>query len=138
MTRLSSDRGSVTTEVVLVTPIAIVLLCLVAFVGRVTTATEQIQEAARDAARAATLERTPAAALAAAENIAVTSLTGGGVRCQQHSVAVDLVAFAPGGQVEVTVRCTVSLRDLELLGVPGTKTLEANAVAVLDTYRAAG
>ena len=55
MTRRRCDDGSVTTELVIVTPIAIALLCLVALVGRTATAREQVDEASRDAARSAIL-----------------------------------------------------------------------------------
>jgi hypothetical protein len=138
MKRGARDAGSVTTEVVLVTPVAIVLLCLVAFVGRVTTASEQVNEAARDASRTASLERSAAGAAVAAARAATQSLSSGGLQCADASSTVDTARFAPGGSVTVTVRCTVALDDLALLGVPGSKTLTASSTAVVDTYRSEG
>lgn len=135
MTRLRGDQGSVTTEVVIVTPIAIMLLCLVALVGRTATAREQVDEAARDAARSASLERDPSAAWWAAKDSATTSLTAGGFGCASTSVDVDTSAFQPGGQVAVTVRCDIPLSDLGLLGLSGTRTVESRSVSVVDEYR---
>ena len=136
MSRVSGEAGSVTAEVVLVTPIAIALLCLVALVGRTATAREQVDEAARDAARSASLERDPFSAEDAAMEAAHRSLDGGGFSCATSTVAVDLAAFYPGGQVRVTVSCDIALSDLGLLGIPATTRSESIAVSVIDQYRA--
>lgn len=136
MNRFRGDAGSVTTEVVIITPIAIALLCLVALVGRTASAREQVDEASRDAARAASLERDPVSALWAAESTAATSLTAGGFTCDATRVDVDTGAFHPGGQVSVTVSCDVPLSDLGLVGVSGTRTIESSSVSVVDQFRA--
>lgn len=136
MSGASSDRGSVTTEVAIVAPLAIMLLCLVAFVGRSATANGYITGAARDAARSASLERDPAAARQAATDTAATSLAHGGFTCATHTVEVDTARFAPGGQVAVTVRCELPLSDLGLLGLSGTRAVTSTAVSVVDLYRA--
>ena len=60
--RFGGDRGSVSTEMVIVAPIALALLCLVALVGRTASAREAVDSAARDAARAASFERNANAA----------------------------------------------------------------------------
>jgi Flp pilus assembly protein TadG len=135
VSRLRGDAGSVTVEVVIVTPVAIALICLVALVGRTGTAREQVDEAARDAARSASLERDPWSAQWAAESAAATSLTGGGFNCASSQVDVDTTAFYPGGQVTVTVRCDIPLSDLGLIGLSGTKTVQSTSVSVVDVYR---
>jgi Flp pilus assembly protein TadG len=135
MTRMGGDRGSVTTETVIVAPVALALLCLIALVGRTTSVRDQVNEAARDAARTASIERDPASADAAARAAASTSLARTSTRCVSTTVDVDASAFRPGGQVSVTVSCTVSLADLGLLGVPGSSTIEARKVSVVDQYR---
>lgn len=135
MTHLRGDTGSVTTETVIVTPIAIVLLCLVAFVGRAGSARGQVDEAARDAARAASLERDAGSALQAAQLTAATALAGNGRACAATDVDVDTSAFRPGGHVAVTVRCDIALSDLGLLGLSGTKTVSSTRVSVVDQYR---
>jgi len=135
MNRYRRDAGVITTEVVIITPIAIALLCLVAFVGRTATAHEQVDEAARDAARSASLERDPASAWSAAQSAAATSLTSGGFTCAATGVEVDTTAFYPGGQVAVAVRCEIALSDLGLLGLSGTRSVESRSVSVVDLYR---
>lgn len=133
--RFDGDRGSLTVELVIITPVAIALLCLVALVGRTASAREQVDEASRDAARAASIERDAATATAAAELAASTSLTTGGFTCDSTRVSVDTSAFAPGGQVSVRVECDVALSDLGLIGVSGVRTVESEAVSVVDAYR---
>jgi len=135
MSRLTGDVGSVTTETVIVTPIAVVLLCLIAFVGRTASARGQVDDAARDAARAASLEREAGSALAAAQMTAATSLASNGATCAATDVVVDTAAFTPGGRVAVTVRCDIALSDLGLLGVSGTRTVTSTRVSVVDQYR---
>lgn len=133
--RLRDDCGSITTELVLITPVAIALLCLVALVGRTASAREQVDEASRDAARAASLERDPSSAVVAAESSASRSLTTRGFNCAATRVLVDTTAFTPGGQVSVRVECDVPLSDLGLIGLSGVRTVESSAVSVVDTYR---
>jgi hypothetical protein len=50
-------------------------------------------------------------------------------------VDVDVSDLRPGGRVTVTVTCRVSLADLVLVGVPGTKSVVARGVAVVDENR---
>ena len=80
------DRGSVTTEMVLVVPIAFALLCLVAFVGRTTTTRQILDGAARDASRAASQQRDPTSARLAALDSATSTITQSGLRCASTSI----------------------------------------------------
>jgi len=137
MSRLAPrDRGSVTTEMVLVVPIAIALLCLVALVGRTTTTRQVLDGAARDASRAASQQRDPTSARLAALDSATSTITQSGLRCASTSIELDTDRFAPGGQVTAHVACEVNLSDLGLLGLPGSRRVTAAATSVLDTYRA--
>ena len=136
MNRAHSDRGSISTEVVIIAPIALVLLCLIALVGRTTTARQSLDGAARDAARAASLQRDPAGAAEAARTAAATVLATTGTTCASTTVEVDTSRFEPGGQITVTVGCAVALSDLGLLGLPGTRNLSATSTSPVDTYRA--
>lgn len=134
--RVHGDAGSVSTEMVIVTPIAIALLCLVALVGRTTSAREAVDSAARDAARAASIERDPNAATVAATQAASSSLASSGHRCVSYDVSVDVGSYGPGGKVTVTVTCEIPLGDLGPIGLGGTKAITASAVEVVDTYKA--
>ena len=135
--RLRGDEGSVTAELVIITPVAIALLCLVALVGRTTAAHSQVDGAARDAARAASFARNPAAAELAAQQSADTTLTTAGVRCARTEVIADVGSFGPGGRVTVTVTCHIALSDLGLIGLSGTRAILSSSVEPIDLYRAA-
>jgi Flp pilus assembly protein TadG len=133
---LRGDTGSITTELAIVTPIAIALLCLVALVGRTTVARAHVDGAARDAARAASFARDPASAQRDAQTAATTSLTDAGLHCASTQISADVASFGPGGQVTVTVACNISLSDLGLIGLGGTHAITATAVEPIDLYRA--
>ncbi len=129
------QRGAVATELVLVTPLLVVLLLFVAFGGRVVMADGDVDSAARDAARAASIARSAGSAHTAAHTAASAALGGGMAPCRQLAVDVDTGGFRAGGSVSVTVACHVELADLALLGVPGTRTLTGRATAPVDVYR---
>jgi Flp pilus assembly protein TadG len=130
--RERSDAGTTTVELVLLAPLLLALLCFTAAGGRITQAEAQLEGAARDAARAASIERSPQAARAAASRTAAGNIS---FACAPLTVVADVRDFRPGGTVTVTVRCTASLAGLGLAGFPGRVTLTGRAVAPLDQYR---
>ncbi len=134
--RCHGDRGSVSTELVIVTPIALALLCVVALVGRTSSARDVVNNAARDAARSASLERNADSATVAATQSATDSLNASGFRCAAQDVTADVSSYGPGGQVSVTVTCEVKLSDLGLLGLTGTRRIQATSVEIVDRYKA--
>lgn len=133
--RMRGDRGAGTAELVVITPVALVLLCLVALVGRTTEARGMVDGAARDAARAASFERDADSARTAAETSAARFLNGSGIRCVDSHVDADVTSFAAGGQVSVEVSCEVNLSDLGLIGLSGTRSISARSVEPIDVYR---
>jgi Flp pilus assembly protein TadG len=128
-----TDRGSVAVEVVLVAPLLIALLLLVAGLGRIAHTRGEVDGAAADAARTASLHRDPAQAQRAGQDAARAYL--GPRTCRDVEVVIDTASFRPGGQVTALVRCTASLTGLGLSGLPGSRTFTATAVAPLDAYR---
>lgn len=133
-----SDGGSITVEMVLLAPVVFAFFCFVIGVGRLDEAHGQVVGAARDAARAASMARTPAEAVAAANSTAHADLTSTGLTCRQVNVHVATDQFRPGGIVQVTVSCTTDLSDVTVSGLPGSKTLSASTTAPLDTFRGVG
>jgi Flp pilus assembly protein TadG len=130
------DRGSVAAEVTLVAPFLVMLLVFVAVViHRGVDARVRLNDAAHQAARAASIERTTARAAAAAESTAATALASAGVVCQSLSVDTATGGLTPGGTVTVTISCTVDFGDALVLGVPGQKSLSATASEPVDTWR---
>ncbi|MFQ6146752.1 TadE/TadG family type IV pilus assembly protein [Streptomyces seoulensis] len=140
--RLRSDEGSAAIEAAVILPSLIMFLCLAIAGGRIVTSGAKIDSAAEDAAREASIHRTAAASQGAARAAAAESLDDQGIRCASTSVQVDVgglsVAVGQVATVTVTVRCTVSLSDLLVPGVPGTRTLSATATSVVDRYRQRG
>jgi Flp pilus assembly protein TadG len=122
-------------ELVLVTPLLVLLLLLVVAAGRLAQARLEADSAAAQAARAASLARTPAAATADATAAAASALASQHLTCGGLTVSTGTSGFRPGGQVTVQVRCTVSLAGLTLLHVPGTQTLTSQATAPIDVFR---
>lgn len=133
--RLQGDAGSVALELVLVAPVVLVLVLFVVLCGRLTSAQALVRDAAAAGARAASLRQHPIAARADATSAVMVSLAGHGTTCPRPRVVVDTTALRPGGQVVVEVSCTASLSDLALVGVPGTRTLTARSVQVVDRRR---
>ena len=134
----SNEQGGAAVELTLVAPVLLLLLLLVVEFGRFGVARGDLDGAARDASRAASLRRSAGAARPAATRAAEAALRERGVTCR-GSPQVDLSlgpgGFTPGGWVAVEVACTVELSELSLLRLPGTKTMRARSVAALDTYR---
>jgi Flp pilus assembly protein TadG len=133
------DTGSATLELVVWAPGLLLLLGLLVVAGRVTTAQGAVEQAAVDAARTASVARTPGEARSDADTTAGVTLSGSALHCTTLTVAVDTRGFAvPVGQpatVTATVSCPVRLADLALPGLPGSRTVTARASSPLDTFR---
>lgn len=134
---VDDDRGAASTELVLVMPVLIAFLSLVVMAGRLTDAKGDVVSAASDAARAASLQATPGAAVAEAEAIAAASVAGEGIECSGGvGVDIDFVpAFERGATVHVTVSCDVQTGDLALLDLPGVVTVREQAWELVDAHR---
>jgi Flp pilus assembly protein TadG len=129
------DDGTAVTETVLLIPALLIVLLFVVFVGRVSSTDGDVTAAARDGARAASRAASPDDAIDDARATVTDALDGRHVRCQALTVDVNVAGFTRDGNVAVDLRCDVSLADLIGLRVPGTKTLTARAVEVVDRYR---
>lgn len=128
------DRGSAAVEVVLVTPLLLILLLFMVQLGRFAVARTDLDGAARDAARAASLERSLPDADTSARSAAEAALASRDVTCRTLDVSLD-ADFSPGGWVAAEVSCTVDLSELALLAVPGTTSMSSRFVSPLETYR---
>ena len=134
----TDERGSIAVEVAVIAPALLFLMLLVVFAGKVAEADGNVERAASDAARAASLRQDPADATADAQTTAAANLAAAGVPCRTLTTIVDTDDFRPGGIVTVTVRCEASMVDVTLLGVPGRLTFTATAVEVVDRFRGGG
>jgi len=133
----TEESGSVATELVLLTPLLLLMLLFVVALGRTVSARMEVDGAAAQAARAASIARDPATATAMAQQAATTALGSDHVTCANLTVTTDTADFEPGGQVAVTVTCTVDLADLVGLRLPASQSISSTSTSVIDVYRAA-
>jgi len=135
----SGDGGYAPVEIAPVAICFLLFLGLVITAGRTTSALLAVHDAARDAARQASVARTPQAAQAAARQSALSALASDGLDCSPR-VSVDTGGFGvPVGQpaqVSATVTCNVRLSDLAVPGLPGSRAITATFTSPLDPYRA--
>jgi Flp pilus assembly protein TadG len=129
------DAGFASLELVILTPVIVLMLLLVVGFGRLTHGRQLVEQAASAAARAASLDSNASQATADAHQEASDVLSQAGVSCRSFSVDVDTSDFRAGGQVTVTVHCVTSLSDLGLVGFPGAKTLQASSTSPLEQFR---
>ena len=126
-------------ELALLAPALLLLLSFAVFAGRTQIAEGAVREAARSAAREASLARDPATAAALAGAQAERTLAAQNLRCQRTTVDVDTAGFqAPLGQpgdVTVSITCVVGMADLLAPGLPGSVTVEASFLSPVDAYR---
>ncbi|MFD1935101.1 TadE/TadG family type IV pilus assembly protein [Nonomuraea mangrovi] len=133
--RLERERGSATAELIMLTLLLFVLALFAVAAGRLVTARLEVNNAAHQAARAASIVRTPAAAGAAARAAADGALAAKRVTCASRQVNVGLGSFRPGGSVTVTVTCRVKLSDVALVHIPGNTALSSSFVVPIDYWR---
>ncbi len=129
------ERGLMALELAILTPVVIALLLGVVALGRVTYGRQLVGQAAGAGARAASLATGPGVAAAAGQAAALQTLADAGVSCTGPVADIDASAFRPGGQVTATVRCSVDLAAMTLVGVPGRLTVQASATSPVEQYR---
>jgi Flp pilus assembly protein TadG len=129
------EHGSAVVELVLLTPVLILMLLFIVLCARLSDADLRLGDAAHQAARAATTARNPIAAASDATSTAQTALADAGIACQSLSARTDTGGLQPGSTVTTTLSCTIGLRDLALLSLPGSVTLTATSSSIVDIYR---
>ena len=137
---LTGDHGNAPLEFTIIAVPALCLAALILVGGRIALASDAVQAAASEAARAASISRSAGEAQAAAAAGASAILSNRDLFCETRAVTVDTTGFSlPVGtpaQVQATVRCDVAFTTLTFIpGVPGTKTITATMTSPLDTYR---
>lgn len=133
--RLRNQSGSLTVELVVVTPVLFMMALFIIMFGRVSEAHQRVIEAASAGAEAAAVMPSPGSA---ESDVAITAATEGlssARLCPHPEVTTDVSHFYPGGYVRVTVSCQVVLSDLGVPGMPGSTTVRATSTAPIDPYR---
>ena len=134
----ADERGSAAIELVLLVPALMLLLMFAVAGGRVAIAHGSVQQAAADAARAASIARTGGSAQTSAGAAARATLANQGLTCASVAVTLDTSGFSrPVGtpaSVAATVSCTVELSELALPGLPD-RVVSATVTSPLDVFR---
>ncbi len=128
------DAGISAVEVVFIAPLIILFILVLVGFGQLVAGRSAVDGAARDAARAGSLERDSAAAKQQAEAVATEQLKDicrGGI-----TVEPEQSSHQPGTLYTVTVSCDV--KALDLLGLPLTDRLSGTSTAPIDFYRRSG
>ncbi|WP_420538765.1 pilus assembly protein [Nonomuraea africana] len=97
--------------------------------GRLVEAQGEVNGAARDAARAASVQRTLDGAEGAAEASAKAALEG---QCAAPQISLEGTAWQEGGQVRAEVTCEL---NLDFLGFGATKQMTGMSVVPLEQFR---
>ena len=131
------DRGSITVELAgFVLPAMVLAIIISAGLFNLAVSRLDLEFTAAAAARAASLQRTPAAAANAAQDAASTDLAARSITCNDLTVTTDVSRWQRGGSVTVTIGCTVSMQRLAgISGLPGSYTKTSVAAAPLETFR---
>ncbi|MEV7525037.1 TadE/TadG family type IV pilus assembly protein [Streptomyces sp. NPDC091371] len=131
--RVAGDRGISTIEVVIIAPVFFLfILVLVAF-GQLANGRGAVDGAARDAARAGSIQRNEGTAMAEARRAAQADLDevcSGAVEVEKKSAG-----FEPGEFFTVEVSCEI--RGLAMLGLDIETRISGKATSPLDPYRRA-
>ena len=111
-----SERGTMSIEVVVLVPVLLLITMVAVAGGRIVSAQGMVEAASRDAARAASMERSVGAASTAANR----SLSQADTANASCSAAVS---------------CRVKLSDLGLVFLPGATVVRAESSAPVDQWR---
>jgi len=129
------QSGSLTVELVILTPVVILFVLLALALGRFELAHEQVVSAAQAAAEAASVvpsaDDVQSAALAVAQPVVANQVHS----CTRLNVATDTGDFVPGGYVRVVVSCQIDFADLLMPGMPGHAAVQAVVTAPIDPFR---
>lgn len=142
----AADRGSISVELAVLAPALALLLLLLAAGARVVEVQGHIDGAARDAARAASIARSPGEAVAMAQQAATADLSATSW-CLPNTVRSQVHGFSQGGplpggaaagggvsDVTVTVSCQVNMSPFTALGFRASRNFSGQAVAPLDPF----
>jgi Flp pilus assembly protein TadG len=144
--RPDGEAGNAALELAILAPVLLFIIGLIIALGRVSTAENAVSDAARDAARQASLQLDAADAVSAGNASAVAALAQDGLHCSPApTVTVDPNGGGglPGFQAQVgqpaavsaTVTCDVSLAQIVVPGLPGSRTITETFTSPLDPYR---
>lgn len=127
------DRGSMSVEAVLLTPLLVTLVLFVVHLGRLGTTHLRLVTVADQAARAASLVH-PRVMVAVGQSVAQENASINEVPCDSLAVDVEVAADTDPRTVRVSLTCRLSRDGLGLL-TPAAREVRATSVEVIDRWR---
>ena len=128
-----TDGGSVAVEMVVLTPVLVLLILLIVLLGRAGGSVQQVRHAADAGARAASLVDRGSMEQSA-RSTAVQDLSDNGVNCSSSAITVVIAGAPQPTSVTVTVSCVVNTRGTSLVGSVG-RTVTATSTEAVDRHR---
>jgi Flp pilus assembly protein TadG len=129
-----ADRGSLTVELIVLTPVFVLFVLVALAFGRFELARQQAVAGARAAADAAAVAGSSARAQQGAVAAAMPVLRSNH-SCTDPHIVVESQSLSPGTMVKVSVSCRIDFADLLVPGFPGSTTVRAVQTAPIDPYR---
>lgn len=126
---VGADRGLSTIEVVILAPIMILFILVLVGFGQLVEGRGAVDSAARDAARAGSIQKDDGVAMSEARRAADADLTD----VCSGPVSVTAKGFVKGGFFTVDVSCQI--RGLAMLGLNIPTTLSGHFTSPIDPYR---
>lgn len=133
-TTTRGERGSMAVELVILTPFLVAVMMLVVAFGKYVDTRGVVEAVARDAVRAASLERTYDEGRDAAQRIVDGTMPN---RISCDPVNLD-GTFDSGQIITVGLTCHVSYDGLGFIGMPGEVQIVRESSAPIDTLRRTG
>ncbi|GAA4064081.1 TadE/TadG family type IV pilus assembly protein [Nonomuraea soli] len=130
---MNRERGSMAVETVLLAPVLLLFILFLVGAAVIVEHQGEVNGAARDAARAASVQRDYGGAQRAATDAARASLANGS--CKGANVSLAGSNWTEGGEVHVEVSCTLDLGAVAGFGFAATKSMTSTAVAPLEQFR---
>lgn len=130
---MKSDSGSASVELVLLTPVLMVLILFGVYSGRASESLIHVRHAADQAARGASKvsrSRIESTAFQVVEREFDSESTS----CLDVSVTTSIINQGGNDAVRVAVSCTINTQGLLLLGV-NQRQVSATSIEVLDRWR---
>ncbi|MGH9187783.1 MAG: TadE/TadG family type IV pilus assembly protein, partial [Acidimicrobiales bacterium] len=121
------ERGSVTVELAILTPLFAMLLAFVVLAGRVQSGRADVEAAARAAARTISLSRDTASAVDVARQDAESMLRVGSPTC----TSMGFNPIVSGVEVTVEVSCVLDLAAASMLPVGPSFTVTGSATEII-------
>lgn len=130
---MRTQHGSVTVELVLLTPLLMALILFGVYTGRASESLIQVRHAADQAARGAS-KVSRAQINSTAFAVAQRTLANSGTSCVDISIDTFVIRQGDNNAVRVAIDCTINSQGLSLLGIQNRR-VSAVSTEVIDRWR---